>query len=588
MKRTISFSLKQGLIFFICILMGILVIVMLIIPTLFYNKVYEKKVEEQCNDMAMQCSYGLSEALEVFDKIVDEMVNDEQLRQIVFGGAAATTEQYAQFIKTYFNIKTFDIQYLRSVDLYIKDPDKCFLSDSTCPRLEDIFQSAIYKTALIYPNSLNWIRYDNDINYLYVARVIYDRETYMAEGLLVFRVSPKYLLDQMTLQHNEEIKHVYISDEYDQILASDDQSLIGKALEDLSVVIPSSSLYGTIYNGNSTLVYCKLGRASYTYPFMRWSIGLVLDKAELLNEFNRIRNLFLCIAIVLILLCSILIMRFAENISKPITKLARAMSEVRHENLSYMVDEASPIKEIETVNRGFNKMTKQLNQLIVEEYKNKLAQKEAELSRLQSQINPHFLFNTLQLISWKAHEYEADSVCEMIYSLSYMLEMDIYSNEKMFFQLDEELNYIRHYSNIVKYKYNGKITIDVDAPEDLRECIVPKILLQPLVENSVVHGLSAKTTPGCVKIRIYAENDDLVAVIKDDGIGMTQETISEIMVEKESAPQEGDSHHIAVRNIQSRIHLLYGEGYGLMIKSEVFEGTEITLRIPLVKGETNE
>ena len=582
MKHSISFTLKGALCFLVCTLLLVITIVTLFIPEVCYKKLYEKRLEELCKIMVNQGGLELSDVLADFDQRIDEMIWDSDLRELVFNSESHSIEDYYDIIKLYFNEKGFDTSYLYSIDLYVRSSGAYYQSDGTSPVIQDVFDSMYYKIGLVYPNTLNWVNYDKDLDCLEISRVIYDAESYMAEGLLILRLSPMFLLDNFNVQGMPEMKQIYIVDELGKILSSGAVENIGKNVNDFMVSVPSTPFLGVFDNGDNVIVYCHMSEISYIYPCEEWTVIVEIEKEALLVEYNKISNMFLGIAAVLIIIALATTMWFAGFLSRPLMKLAHAMSEVRHENLGYYINEKFLIKEIETVNRGFNGMSGQLDNLINNVYQSQLVQKEAQLQKLQAQINPHFLFNTLQLIGWKAHEYEAEPVCEMIYSLSYMLETDLHSEDKNFFALEEELNYIYHYSNIIRYKYGGKIEIVIDVPDELRDCKVPKILLQPFIENAVVHGLASKISPGHVFLKIFEENGDLVAIIRDDGVGITPEVLSGLKTNgKVRSSDFGDSHHIALKNIRSRIWLLYGEEYGFSIVSERFEGTTITVRIPL-------
>ena len=203
---------------------------------------------------------------------------------------------------------------------------------------------------------------------------------------------------------------------------------------------------------------------------------------------------------------------------------------------------------------------------------------------LQYQLNPHFLFNTLQLISWKAYEYEAYPVCDMISSLSYMLQTDLYSNENKVYTLRDEMEYIKQYTLIIRCKYNNKIAIHTSIPEHLLDCIIPKLIIQPFLENSINHGLAPKPTPGVVSISVEQCDQDLLCIIEDDGVGIDNKVLQNIRSLDSPATSidnpNKNGHHIALSNIKTRLELLYGKNYGFTITSQLSFGTRVELRIP--------
>lgn len=191
------------------------------------------------------------------------------------------------------------------------------------------------------------------------------------------------------------------------------------------------------------------------------------------------------------------------------------------------------------------------------------------------------------MISWKAHEYEADQVCDMIHSLSYMLETELYADGDQTFTLAEELKYIEHYVKIIRSKYVDKIAVRIHVPEELLQYQIPKLVIQPILENAITHGLAPKTSSGQVSLEVFRDKEDMVIQVVDDGVGMRSNVLKKAL-DLGAADYEttvAGKHGIALANIQQRIHLLYGDEYGLAIESNLAEGTRITLRVPLLKDE---
>jgi two-component system sensor histidine kinase YesM len=588
MKGKLVLTLKQYLILCICSLVIITTAVMMFFPSSLYKALYQKQTETHCKNVVTQAGISIANTIHNFDTKIDQMVESTIIHRLVFetDNEETAQESYQRIVENYFNKKSVDAFYLRSIDLYNKSNGSCLRSSVTTPVLNDPFNSKYYKIALMFPNNLNWIKYNHDMDSIEASRVIYDKKSYEAQGMLLIRMSPQFLLDQFDAHNTMEVNHIYITDGEGNILASNNPETMGNTLEDESILIsPSDASVGTFYTENEIFVYYQMRSAYYAFPYDRWCIIIGIDREWLLKDFNKIQHFFYGISLLIIVLGVLITVYFSNSLSKPIGELSKAMSEVGHENLQIILGENSHVKEITLVNQGFNKMSRKLDNLINSVYKSQLAQKEAQLKALQSQINPHFLFNTLQLISWKAHEYEAYPVCEMIHSLSYMLETGLYSDDKNTYTLHDELQYIEHYAKIIHKKYEGKIKIRTHIPDYLLDCRIPKILLQPFIENAIVHGLGPKTTPGHVTLEVYEDNTDLVAIICDNGVGMRADKLLYLQDSQENTNgNDHTSHHIALQNIRNRIKLLYGDPYGFTIESESFVGTTVTVRIPLQRG----
>ena len=305
-----------------------------------------------------------------------------------------------------------------------------------------------------------------------------------------------------------------------------------------------------------------------------------VTKTAIFKSYRETVVLLIVAAVAIALLADLLAIKAAENITTPIADLADAMNSVKKGQFNVQVQESSHIDEIYGISQGFNTMVLKLDQLINTVYKAQLAEKEAQLKSLKSQIHPHFLFNTLQLIGWKAHEYEADEIGEMISSLSYMLSTNIYIDNDQNYSLKDELEYIRNYILIIQYKYQDKISFRNETDNECLDCHIPKLIIQPFIENAIIHGLAPKSDHGTIQISIFRENEVLNIIISDDGIGIPQYILDALQNDEPLPNSTSDGHHIALKNVRKRIHLLYGSNYGFTIKSRLYQGTTVNITIP--------
>ena len=257
--------------------------------------------------------------------------------------------------------------------------------------------------------------------------------------------------------------------------------------------------------------------------------------------------------------------------------------ELSHGNLDVRIQDNHK-DELSDLSGSMNHMADTIQNLLEQQKEQEKKKRELELQMLQYQLNPHFLFNTLQLISWKAYEYEAYPVCDMISSLSYMLQTDLYSNENKVYTLRDEMEYIKQYTLIIRCKNNNKMAIQNFILEHLLDCIIPKLIIQPFLENSINHGLAPKSTPGVVSISVEQCDQDLLCIIEDDGVGIDNKVLQNIRSLDSPATSidnpNKNGHHIALSNIKTRLELLYGKNYGFTITSQLSFGTRVELRIP--------
>lgn len=565
-----------------------IVVVLFWLPARRYSKLYRLQAENYNQNIISQTNLGIVQSLQQFESKIKEVIDNPEIRNSLSSSLPVSEFQYEyqKIIEGYFDFQSLDAYYLECLDIYPLNRTGSFQYGYKNTQIKNIKNSSFYESALIHPTTLNWLPYNTHEQCLELARCIYDYDTYELQGILIIRLSHDFLLDKFQNLNVMDTDCLYILDSDGQILCSTDPTLPGTVYKEYHFL--SSS--GTYSNDGRLYSYARLKSAASAIPYDNWITIMSLNENTLFASFRKILHDFNVIAVLILLASAIAVFFLARKLITPIYALTNAMEQVSKENLSVSLPTVSFFKEYTTINQGFNHMVLRLDMLINTVYKAQLAQKEAQLKTLQSQINPHFLFNTLQLISWKAYEYEAVPVCDMIASLSYMLQTDLYSDDENCFTLRQELEYIRQYSLIIKNKYDNRISITTNVPEELLDCRIPKLILQPFLENSIKHGLEPKISPGNVSLSISRSRNNLICVISDNGIGMRNDTLKKIQSANLDMPSEKvrdeKGHQIALSNIQRRIKLLYGDEYGFSVISQPYQGTIVTLIIPCNKEET--
>jgi len=235
--------------------------------------------------------------------------------------------------------------------------------------------------------------------------------------------------------------------------------------------------------------------------------------------------------------------------------------------------------EIGQLIRNFNFMLTKISMLIDERFNMGLEIKNLELKALQAQINPHFLYNTLDLIDWISVKNNSPQASRLVKALSKFYKLSL-SNGKDIVTIKSELEHVKTYVQIQNMRFEDKIRLLIDVPEELYDCLIPKIILQPLVENSILHGiLEREGESGTIQISGKTSGEDIILSIHDDGAGMTEEILNDIPAGIASS----EAHGYGVRNIDERLKLCYGSAYGLTYKSEELIGTTVEIRIKAIR-----
>ncbi|MCF7942120.1 MAG: sensor histidine kinase [Spirochaetia bacterium] len=235
--------------------------------------------------------------------------------------------------------------------------------------------------------------------------------------------------------------------------------------------------------------------------------------------------------------------------------------------------------EIGAITEGFDEMKLTLRQTIDEVYLSRIHEQEARYTALLSQLNPHFLYNTLDSIHWLAIRNRDYAVGEQIETLSDVFR-HVLSEGRNYVTIDEELTFVTDYMRLLKARNGDRIRVDISIEEGLGTHLIPKLIIQPLVENSIQHGLEPKIDGGTISIVISPEGDHILIIVEDDGVGADEREVTEKM-------NSGDelTSAFALRNIHKRLKLSYGEAYGIEITSEPDKGFQIRMRIPMTEGE---
>jgi two-component system sensor histidine kinase YesM len=286
------------------------------------------------------------------------------------------------------------------------------------------------------------------------------------------------------------------------------------------------------------------------------------------------RGLALLLGIVMLFGAAFLVLQ-NKTVIRPVVRLSSEAKNFRDGSFSIITHTESG-DEIGNLNRSLQEMSGYIKNLIDIKYKSELSQREIELEYLQSQVNPHFLYNTLDSIRWMAVLRQQPEIAGQIEALSNLFRHSLNSGEK-YTTLKKEVEHLRAYVQIQKIRFEDNMSFQIDVDEALFPCKIIKLMIQPLVENAVVHGLEPKCGKGHVHIIIDEWETKLRCRVIDDGVGIDVEAVSKYI-----AGESGAGKPFALKNIQNRINLEYGEGYGLCVTRSKDGGTAVQILLPII------
>lgn len=303
-----------------------------------------------------------------------------------------------------------------------------------------------------------------------------------------------------------------------------------------------------------------------------------------LNQMARVTTLILILVSAAVLAATVVASR---QLTAPLVHLRDAMMQVKHGNFKAKVKKAGGRDEVGELTDCFNSMLDAIDDLITREYKLKLQERDANLQALQNQINPHFLYNTLESITMMAEINDDTDVAEMVTDLGKFMRFTLTTRDAMV-RLSEELACVENYVQIQNVRYDHCISLSVDCPEKLADNRIVKLSIQPVVENAILHGTGGAGSGIHLRIRVREENSDMEILIADDGQGMDPETLAGVIKNLEQGEEtERPGQSIGLKNVHQRIKLRYGEKYGLKITSKPGKGTEVRLLLPCSREESH-
>lgn len=314
----------------------------------------------------------------------------------------------------------------------------------------------------------------------------------------------------------------------------------------------------------------------------------LFDNQDSLEKRAEIIETILPLLLLLMIAVTGVIYWYSKDFSSRVELLVKKFRRAETGDLS-VSEKISGTDEIAVLDQQFNRMLGKLDQLIKTSYVQKLENKEAQLKNLQLQINPHFLYNTLETISSIAAVKQVFVVCDICGKLGEIFRYSLGKNYGELVPLEQEMTHIKNYMFIQKIRYGDRLQVFYNIDVDAAHVYIPRFILQPIVENAISHGLSNLTSVGTLEVSAFEKKDRLYIEIEDDGEGMVREKVAEITRFINTAKPVEGKKNIGIRNVNQRIKLAYGEAYGITIRSAPYQGSRFTIQLPIMrKGEEDE
>lgn len=372
------------------------------------------------------------------------------------------------------------------------------------------------------------------------------------------------------------IGKLIVADEEGQILATSHKEFIGNNINDLK---------GLNHIDLSKGAYIKKieGKKMFICPYKinkpKWFLVNIIDY-DLVNEgIEKNLKIFIITFLIIIGLFILFTFQFFREIISPINKLIDKMKNVHKGNFDDKIEINSENKEVKELCITYNEMIDEIKKLIVQKDIKEKQRAEEEIKALQAQINPHFVYNTLNSIRFMAMISKVHSIKNITDSFMKLLSFTFKSNNKLI-TIKEEVQCLEHYINIMKVRYGDNFQVKLNIDDKIFQYYTIKFLLQPIIENSILHGLSEKEEEGTIEIKGYRVCESIYFEITDNGVGMTESEIYEYLNEEKI--NKRSFNQIGLVNVNKRLKLNFGEEYGIEIESKVNEYTTVRIILPII------
>jgi len=544
--------------------------------------IYDRQIYQKASEVLGMSSIGIENELKELEQLSFTVVSDEQIQQCLrqMQDNPSPYERLVLHNKIINRLVAFAGSEKYVYSMMLMDTGDGVMTAGNREGVSQELQDQLKPMAMKAGGSNVWVQ--GSKNSLLAVRQIksYTGSTFTLDnlGTLVIRIRVERIIADNT------------NDTFNggQLIVAD--AATGRAIypaepillpQELASEVQRKDAYRTADYGAGTYFIAKTNSS-----YMNWTYINATPFNEMFRQITFVKRLVVIIYACILLLGLLLGYRFARSIVRPITKLTQRMRRIEKGDLDNLEEQSlgavsqTAQDEVSQLNRTFKMMIRRIRELIDENYAKQLVIRETELKALQAQINPHFLYNTLESINWLAKVNKQSQISQMVEALGYLLRSSIGLKDPLI-SLDRELSIVRSYVTIQQTRFEERLDFRMDIPVELLDALIPKLTLQPLVENAIRYALEPNIEPCTISVSVKQESNGLDLRVSDNGPGMTAEFIRDLQQGRVRTRGEG----IGLANITERVQLVFGQEWGAEVESGPGKGTTIHVRIPYVKGE---
>jgi len=560
--------------------------------SLTVSKIIDNQVTDHTLQLIGQANKSLESSVENLQNISYLISFDPAIENFLYENESIEDSEAIDDYQMRQFLKGFTTVYPEIAGILVVNSDGEYISNEIYPRsVKSLLNENWYKEALInkgifeiigHPserNITNHVHY-KDSEIVSGVRAILDSETQEVKGVILIDLKLRNISETIENVRPGKSGFLMVIDDEGDTIYSPNSQLLNHINPDWF----EGEMSGTFSKGvNGTelqFIYLKSA-------FTNWTTIGVFSTSDSIIEVQEIKFYVVSFLFVVCLLGIGLSYYLSYSMSRPIGQLISIMNKAETGDLSVRYD-GHRQDEIGWLGRSFNTMLAQINRLISLTELQERQKREAELRVLQAHIKPHFLYNTLDTINWMARKKGADDVAEVVNSLSRLFRIGL-SKGKDMIQLNEEIEHIHSYLKIQSARYKNKLNYSIQVDPEIEKASVIKLVLQPIVENAIYHGIKERRGPGNISINAMEQNGNIIIKVLDDGVGIPMERLDllrENLAADFHATDETKKIGYGVMNVQARIKLTFGDPYGIHVESEVSKGTIVTILLPILKSDS--
>jgi len=533
-----------------------------------YSEIYEKRTDQYIVNLIRQITNNYEHNIAMIEDITFDILKNsiiqEELRRCEIGNLTSYEKnvQGKRIKNILANYALFNSDII-SLSVFAKDGTEFSIKKNI---FEETLQMFTWEEIVTANGSMLWKVSDDGKDSICIARAILDLVTMKPLGYINVVCEKEFFGSLIQDIVDIYSSRVYVVNEENEVMCSNDGNSIGELLPE--EVLYTNNNYITF---EKTSFYVNRDKAMSN----NWTLIYLVPVDELRKEVVPFMIFSILFSLGCILSGVLASSLYTRRMMSPLEELSKNMEAVGKGDFTKRVRITSD-DEIGQLGERYNQMADKIMNLIERVYKMEIAQKQAEIEFLRMQINPHFLYNTLDTISWMARSEGNENIAQITTALGDLLRSTI--KQDGYITVAQELDSIRNYLFIQKFLFGEKIKIEYAIDERVLNYVIPNFLLQPIVENAIYHGIEPKMEAGFLKIASYIKDEKLYFVISDDGIGMTKKQVENIYNECKRLQSK---NCIGIKNVYRRLYNYYGEESTLEIQSRVNVGTTVSIAIPL-------